>query len=105
VQFIPIMGPFYQLMRQHLLAAYCRRHEPVDEVYVACIGFRGNMSLHEVPANLRHLGTSVEDAWNACLRAVPPMTHTDVEDIMARAKMSPRTDRAWLAYLDDRYGL
>jgi hypothetical protein len=101
----PFMGPFYQLMRQHLLAAYCREHEAVGEVYVASIGFRGNQSLHELPADLRGLGATVEDAWNGCLRDVPPMTHVNVEAVMERIKASPRADQAWLAYLEERYGL
>jgi len=101
----PFMGPFYQLMRQHLLAAYCREHEGVDEVYVAAIGFSGNVSLHKLHADLRSLGATVEDAWNVCLQGVPPMTHVNVETIMDRLKVSPRADQAWLAYLDERYGL
>ncbi len=101
----PFKGPFYQLMRQHLLAAYCQEHESVGKVYVVSVGFGGNRSLHELPADHRSLGSTVEDAWNACLRGVPPMKHVDVETIMERIKASPRADRSWLAYLDERYGL
>ncbi|MFB3890708.1 MAG: hypothetical protein ACE15C_01660 [Phycisphaerae bacterium] len=101
----PFIGPFYQLMRQYVLAAYCREHEGADEVYVASVGFAGNESLHELPAAHRCLGPTVEDAWNASLRGVSPMKHINVETIMERIKASQRADRNWLAYLAERYGL
>ena len=101
----PFMGPFYQLMRQHLLAAYCRENGPVEDVYVVSVGFRGNRSLHELPAALQGLGATVEDAWNACLEGAAPMVHVTVEAIMEHIKASPLANEPWLDYLEERYGL
>jgi hypothetical protein len=98
----PFKGPFYQLMRQHLLAAYCRAPETVEKVYVASVGLRENQSLHELPADLRGLGATVEDAWNACLRGAPPMRHVNVEAIIERIKANPQADQRWMAYLNER---
>lgn len=108
MQGCPFMGPFYQLMRQHLLAAYLRHHdESLNEVFVVSLGFRGNMSLRAVPDGLRGLGPTVEDAWNACLNGVPPLRHVNVESIVARlrASASPSQERSWLDYLAERYGV
>jgi hypothetical protein len=101
----PFKGPFYQLMRQHLLAAYCGALENVKQVYVVSVGFRGNQTLHELPADLQAFGSTVEEAWNTCLRGAPPMRHINVEAIAERIKASPQADQHWLAYLNERYGL
>ena len=101
----PFKGPFYQLMRQYLLAAYCRKQGDVEEVYVVSVGFGGNSSLHGLPPDHKTLGVSVENGWNKCRKNVPPLRHVDVQTIVDRAKASPLADRTWIAYLNDRYGL
>ena len=103
----PFMGPFYQLMRQYLLAGYLRHHDgDLDEVFVASLGFRGNASLRSVPVAQRSLGETVEDAWNACLDHVPQLQHVDVESIVARLRTTPSdVEQEWLDYLSARYGL
>jgi len=102
----PFRGPFYQLMRQYLLAAYCRRCEPVEDVFVVAVGFGGNTFLHDVPSELANLGGNIEGAWNACLSEVPLIEHVSVESIIASIRAANRSAEAeWLAYLNDRYGL
>jgi len=101
----PFMGAFYQLMRQCLLAAYLRRLEDVDEVFVASIGFKGNAPLHQVSQSQRRLGSTTLRAWNTCLAGVPPIRHVEVEDIVGKLRESPVCDTVWLTHLEERYGL
>ncbi len=99
-------GPFYQLLRQYLLAAFLRQAEMVDEVNVALVAFRGNHSLHQVPPYLKRFGDTVISAWNSRLIGVPALRHTEVEDI-ADAMKTDGSDAVHLLvdYLNDRYGL
>jgi len=109
VQGCPFQGPFYQLMRQFLLAAYLRQTGEADEVEVVSIGFARNTKLHEVPSQLRSLvdsgGEGVVGAWNAVLTGVPPMRHWTVEQLMARVRVNKieGIDLGWRNYLRERY--
>jgi len=107
LQGCPFMGPFYQLMRQFLLAAYLRRHDcGLDEVFVTSLSFRGNTSLGTMPTNQPGPAPTVEDAWNDCLDGVPPLRHTDVESIVASLRTgAPIVQQDWLDYLAERYGI
>lgn len=107
LQGCPFMGPFYQLLRQFLLAAYLRHHDgDLDEVFVASLSFRGNTSLRAIPTGQPGPAPTVEDAWNACLDGVPPLRHVDVETIAARARTAGLSvQQGWLDYLAQRYGL
>jgi hypothetical protein len=97
----PFRGPFYQLMRQYLLAAYCRANlSGVDNVDVIVIGFRNNRDLLRVPRHLAHLGQDVESAWNNMLTTAPPLRHVFVETMLAGA---PSDD--WREYIRERYGV
>ncbi len=113
----PFMGPFYQLMRQYLLAAWCKANtvelEEIqhgeaypgvrqDEVDVVVLGFRGNTSLLNVPTHLRHLGNDIIEAWNRILVGVSPLRMVHVEDL---APQIAKVDGDWAKYLSDRYGL
>lgn len=102
----PFRGPFYQLMRQYLLAAYLRKNKAIDRVEVASVSFDGNRSLLELPRELRSLGENVIEAWNGVLMNVPKLRHGTVEEIVAGVKSSNLDDTKSLAiYLKDRYGL
>lgn len=102
----PFRGPFYQLLRQYLLAAYLRQSKEADRVGVASVAFRGNHSLHRVPRHLRQLGDSVIAAWNSALQGVPELRHVDVEDIVAAMRADDSSAaRSLVSYLNDRYGL
>jgi hypothetical protein len=99
----PFRGPFYQLMRQYLLAAYCRSHvKDVNEVDVVVLGFRGNESLLEVSSQLKHLGSDIVGAWNSVLEGVPPLRMVHVEDLASHIAIA---DADWAKYLNERYGL
>jgi hypothetical protein len=107
VQGCPFQGPFYQLMRQFLLAAYLRQTDEVDEVEVVSAGFARNTKLHEVPPEVRSLVGREEGgivgAWNAVLEGVPPMRHWTVEQLMARVNKIEWIDLGWRNYLRERY--
>jgi hypothetical protein len=103
----PFRGPFYQLMRQFLLAAYLRKNGgqegKFDEVYVVSVSFKDNSFIHMVPVYLKQLGTTVEDAWNSVLSNVPPLSTVyanDIVDALRGAGTSPLAN-----YLQVRYGL
>jgi len=107
VQGCPFQGPFYQLMRQFLLAAYLRQTDEADEVEVVSISFARNTELHKVPTQLRSLvdseGEGIVGAWNAVLKGVPPMRHWTVEQFMARVNAVEGIDLGWRNYLRKRY--
>jgi len=109
VQGCPFRGPFYQLMRQFLLAAYLRQKDEADEADVVSIGFTRNTKLHEVPPQLcslvdRH-GEGIVGAWNAVLKGVPPMRHRTVEQLIAGVRVNKieGIDLGWRNYLRERY--
>jgi hypothetical protein len=102
----PFKGPLYQLMRQHLVAAYIRQANVGCEVDVLSVGFRGNTALRQKPPDLAELdGNTVIDTWNAALLGVPPMRHLDVEKIMEHVDTLQMVNMSWRQYLKDRYGV
>lgn len=99
----PFIGPFDQLMRQYLLAAYHRHAEfGLDEVDVVVLGFEGNNSLSALPRKLSAFGSDITAAWNSALGEVPPLrmihTHQLADNI-------PRNNQDWNNYLNLRYGI
>jgi hypothetical protein len=107
VQGCPFQGPFYQLMRQFLLAAYLRQTGEANEVEVVSIGFARNTKLHEVPSQLRSLVDREQEdivcVWNAALKDVPRMRYWMVEQLMARVNQIRGIDLGWRNYLRERY--
>lgn len=102
----PFKGPFYQLLRQYLLAAYARGAGGFAQVYVACASFRGNQSLKQVPADFGGAGSTIAQTWNRSLAGAPPLVCVGVEDITARIGSNGSKSATELAlYLEDRYGL
>ncbi len=102
----PFRGPFYQLMRQFLLAAYLRKVDPVDVVDVALVSFKGNSLLLEISTELNGLGENVVEVWNKVLRYVPELRRVTVEEIAEGIGSSSDSIAILLAeYLKDRYGL
>jgi hypothetical protein len=97
----PFRGPFYQLMRLFMLAAFLRLADKVDEVTVASVDFLGNASIHQVPTRLSYLGSTVEAAWNAALGGVPPLRHVNAEQIVGAMCAGGHL----ATYLNERYGL
>lgn len=102
----PFHGPFYQLMRQFLLAAYLRRQRPDRLVEVATLSFRDNTALQAVPPNLRYLGSDIVSAWNNAISGAPPLRRAWVDDIgEALGHTDSERGRELYAYLGDRYGV
>lgn len=106
VEGCPFRGPFYQLLRLFLLAAFCRTEEGLDAVEVIVLSFRGNDSLSRVPRHLHGLGATIVEAWNAVLVNVPPLRHAWVEQIADALRGQRAAGRGSLVdYLGERYGL
>ena len=107
VQGCPFQGPFYQIMRQFLLAAYLQQTHEADEVEVVSMSFARNTKLQTVPRQLRSLvdreEAGIVGAWNAVLKGVPPMRHWTVEQFMARVNKIEGIDLRWRNYLRERY--
>ncbi len=107
VQGCPFQGPFYQLLRQFLVAAYLRQVGEVDEAEVVSMGFTRNTALHAVPRQLRSLGdgarADIVYIWNTVLRGVPPMREWTVEQLMAQVDQIEGIDLGWRNYLRERY--
>ena len=100
----PFAGPFYQLMRLHLLAAYCAQQGEAEKVDVAAIHFAGNSFLEVPPRELRHLGTTVTEAWKRLLIRPDHFRVCHAESLAAGIKASDAfSDLA--DYLGKRYGV
>jgi len=103
----PFRGPFYQLMRQFLVAAFLRQTGEADEVDVASIGFARNTHMHRVWSPLRPLMQAnhwtIIDVWNSVLQGIPPMRHWTVEQLMERVNRIDGIDLGWRNYLRERY--
>jgi len=112
IQGCPFRGPFYQIWRQYLVAASCRKHlhsvnDQVDDVDVVLLDFPDNKSLHQCPSELSPLGSAtVIDAWNRILVGNAPLRRVAVKEIIDRFRRAANTGNdEWLMYLNDRYGL
>ena len=100
----PFRGPFYQLMRQFLVARYMVEKEIVDSADVVAVHFRRNRALRAVPVHLRPLGgETVLDAWNAVLRGVQPIWGIEAEQIVAAYEAADGVDQGWRAFILERY--
>lgn len=80
----PFRGPFYQLMRQYLVAQYMLEAKLTDRADVVTIHFRRNTALQCVSDELKPLAsTSILDAWNSVITAVPCIRCIEADTIMA----------------------
>ena len=109
VEGCPFRGPFYQLMRQFLVAQYLRDQKAADHIDVIAIEFEGNTALRAVPPQLRPLcsqkGDTVIDAWNAILVDVPRLRRVTAEQLIAGYDDADGVDSVWREYIRARYGL
>lgn len=108
----PFQGPFYQLMRQFLVAQFVRQstdpEHSAHHVDVMALEFEGNEDLHEVPKEIAALaapGDTVIDVWNSALHNVPPLRSATAEQLMAGYDAATGIDPAWREYIRDRYGI
>lgn len=103
----PFRGPFYQLMRQFLIAQFLRKKNPSVTVDVVAIHFRNNKALGDVPKELKPLCQSdksdVIAAWNSTLENVPALRSVYVEDIMTKYDSATGTDPGWREFIRQRY--
>lgn len=102
-----IYEPFYQHLRQQLLAAGMEdAHElGLQTVALVHVAPRGNRDFHETitaPA-LRGMGASVATVWRAMLTRPERYTSVAYEDLFATALQVPAAS-AWADSLRDRYG-
>lgn len=106
IQGCPFIGPFYQLLRQYLMAAYLKEKEHVDEAFVVVVTFKGNTSLLKVPEQFKSMGSNIVDVWNKLLSGVPPMAIGYAENIAEAMRNSNIAELQALAeYLQERYGI
>lgn len=109
VEGCPFRGPFYQLMRQFLVAQYLRDQNAASHVDVIAIEFEGNTALRAVPSELRplcaHPTDTVIDIWNSVLDGVPPLRRVTAETLIAGYDSATGVDPAWRDYIRARYGL
>ena len=112
----PFRGPFYQLMRQFLVAQFLRHNDDplhsARHVDVIALEFEGNTALQEIPEELARLKTStaatVIDAWNAVLDGVPPLRSVTAEQLIAgydADDVVDVVDATWREYIRARYAL
>ena len=106
----PFRGPFYQLMRQFLIAQYMRQSGQADDVEVLAIHFDGNNSLRELTPELENLAkstaTSIVDAWNVALEGVTPMREIKAEALLLAYDTCRTPDLSdWRDYIRARYGM
>jgi hypothetical protein len=104
----PFQGPFYQLMRQFLMAHYLRKNDMADEVDVIVVEFEGNESLRKVPPQLKSLGMgipkTVVEAWNSALAdRTPPLRVITAEDLISAYDFHLEPDLRWRQYIINRY--
>ena len=102
----PFKGPFYQLLRQHLLAAYLRTTDKDLIVDVAAVNFRGNESVKAVDREIGKIAGTVSEAWNRALCGVPEFRCVEAEAITSCLRASKQGGAVSLAtYLKERYGV
>ena len=102
-----IYEPFYQHLRQQLLAAAMEDAQELGLQTVALVHVapRGNRDFHEAitaPA-LRGMGGSVSTVWRAMLTKPERYTSVAYEDLFTTAVHAPGTE-AWAESLRGRYG-
>ncbi len=109
VQGCPFRGPFYQLMRQFLVAQFLRNKRAADHVDVIALEFEDNAALRKLPRNLTCLcpdqDATVIDAWNAFLDCTPPLRRITAEQLIAGYDNVTDIDSEWREYIRFRYGL
>lgn len=96
--------PFYQMMRQTLLANECINHKEYD-----CTDY---MHVHVIPAENKELlenitspllsGKTISDAWKSVLKSPEKYVTISPKDILQKCKELPDTI-SWLKYLKKRY--
>jgi len=95
--------PFYQMLRQQMLAWHTERTDPeIDRARVLHLSPSGNRALHDVtsPA-LRRFGDDAFAVFRSLLTDPEDFIDMSVEDAFAPLATWPEAD--WYAWLQDRY--
>ncbi|MBI5894923.1 MAG: hypothetical protein HZB24_02555 [Desulfobacterales bacterium] len=96
--------PFYQMMRQTLLAWQFEKHGELD--CSRCVNVhvipRQNKELKETIATPGLSGRNIHDAWQKVLKAPEKYIACDPSEMLNAARDLPDT-KSWLAYLKARY--
>jgi hypothetical protein len=100
----PFIGPTYQLMRLHLLAAHLRELGEAEHTEVAVVCFKGNTDLLGVPPHLSQLGPDIPSAWRRLLREPGSFRICYAEDLAAAIRSAEGND-SLAAYLNERHGV
>jgi len=100
----PFSGPFYQLMRLQLLAAYCAQRDGETRADVVAVHFRGDTAIEQPPGELKCLGSTVTEAWQRMLQRPDDFRVCLAEDLAAAIRGS-EAYCSLAEYLGKRYGV
>jgi len=96
--------PFYQLLRQQMLAFQMKKHGEADIVRVLHLSPRGNKTLHRVTApKLAPFGTDVFAAFQQVLVEPDMFITRHIEDVFGPLLAAAAPDDTWAHYLKSRY--
>lgn len=97
--------PFYQLIRQQMIAHQMEKHDEADIVRVLHLSPRGNDALHRVTApKLRQLGgTDAFEVFRGLLVNPDRFIDRRIEDVFAPLLAACAPDDPWRNYLVSRY--
>jgi hypothetical protein len=96
--------PFYQMMRQTLLASQFEKHQEMD--CTQCLNVhvipKENRDLKETITSPGLQGRNIHDAWRKVLKAPAKYVPIDPSELLKEARDLPDT-KSWLNYLKARY--
>jgi hypothetical protein len=95
--------PFYQLLRQQMLAWHTERYNPaIDRARVLHLSPSGNRSLHQVTSpNLREIGRDAFEVFRTLLVNPQDFSSMTIEHAFAPLESWPEAD--WFPWLKARY--
>jgi predicted DNA-binding ribbon-helix-helix protein len=96
--------PFYQLLRQQMLACQMQKNKDADKVRVLHVSPAGNRELHAVtsPA-LRRFGNDAFRVFRTLLSDESAFINTTTEDLFGPLLADPGDATEWADYLKTRY--
>ncbi len=101
----PFRGPFYQLMRQFLVAGFLRKISDYDKVEVVLVEFRGNDALMKTGKELAPLGKDVVEAWNRVITDdVLGLRMVEAEELAEGIRKTAGLEEVG-RYLGERFGV
>ena len=96
--------PFYQLLRQQMLAHKMEEHGEADVVRVLHLSPRGNLALHKVTApTLRARGEDAFEVFRSLLVQPDRFVNRTIEDVFKPLLLATDPSDPWRQYLETRY--